>query len=392
MSLIGDALKEGSRERPARTAPRSTKPLGEFVVPTSRARSRGRGRIGRLLVLGFAAGAIAGAGGYLGLRFQKAPPPRRTQVPPAPVVAPVASPVVPPPALVTVPVASTPPSTPPQASTAATSPVPVPTPAPTVVAHEAPREPQPVKPVVDSAVKPQSKAQAPASAPAPKVMAVEQFARPTTFPTVATPSNAKPSAPSSPNHAADSLFRLAYATHMRGDLANAAELYEKTLATKVASSVVYNDYGVLLKQRDEGDRALKMFRQAIDLDNTNVEAWVNLGDALQASGEHAEALSSFARASQLDPSRVAIKTRLATEYQATGDTATAREFFETSLKLEPKNPASHYAFATFLQSQREFAAAMREYERFIDLAADTYPASALAEVRQHILALKQLTP
>ena len=50
------------------------------------------------------------------------------------------------------------------------------------------------------------------------------------------------------------------------------------------------------------------------------------------------------------------------------------------------------AFATFLQSQREFAAAMHEYERFIDLAADTYPAASLAQVRQHILALKQLTP
>jgi Tfp pilus assembly protein PilF len=217
-----------------------------------------------------------------------------------------------------------------------------------------------------------------------------------TPPAVPTPTVSKPAASASVplgRRAADSLFKLAYAAHVRGNgAAAAADLYEKTLATQSAPSAAYNDYGVLLKERNDPAAAARMFRQAIAHDDTNVEAWVNLGDVLAGTGEHADALSAFARAGQLDPSRIAVKTRLAGQYQAIGDVATARQFFEDAVKLDPNQPGPHYALGQFLQSQHELSAAIREYERFVGLAPETYRASTIADVKQHIVALRKLVP
>lgn len=196
------------------------------------------------------------------------------------------------------------------------------------------------------------------------------------------------SAPANPRQIADSLFRRAYAAHVQKNLDTAQALYEKVIATRQAPAAAYNDYGVLLEQRGNSSAAQSMFRQAISHDDTNADAWVNLGDLFVAAGKHTDALTAFARASQLDPGRAAIATRVASEYRATGDSASARQFFERAVALDPREPSTHYALAKFFQDQRDFAGAVREYQRFVDLAGDRYPAATIAEVKQHIVALR----
>src|ERR1051325_5678844 len=97
---------------------------------------------------------------------------------------------------------------------------------------------------------------------------------------------------------ADSLFKLAYAEHVKNNLAAARDLYEKAIRTGQAPAEAFNNYGALLVQRGEQAAAAEMFRQAIKRDDKNVEAWINLGDSQKAAGHHAEAVSAYERASQ----------------------------------------------------------------------------------------------
>ena len=191
---------------------------------------------------------------------------------------------------------------------------------------------------------------------------------------------------------ADSLFRLAYAEHMRNNLDSARALYEQSIATQHAAAEAYNDYGVLLLARGDTTAAIGMFRQALNHDDKNVEAWANLGDAFGGIGNHAGAMSAYARANQLDPARPAVKTRISREYEANGDTTTARRYLEDAIKASPNDAAAHHAMGSFLERVRDFRGAIREFETVVDLRSADDGQDFIAEMRRHIDALKRAAP
>jgi len=188
---------------------------------------------------------------------------------------------------------------------------------------------------------------------------------------------------------ADSLFKLAYAEHLKGNFDRAKELYEQTIAMQQAPSEAYNDYGVLLSQHGNPAAAAEMFRVAVRRDDSNAEAWINLGDSYDLAGHHADALSAFARAIQLDPGSVAVKIRLAGEYHAIGDSSSARRLYDESLKAAPKDPTVHYELAKFLQAQQDYKGAAREFQQFVDLAGGKYDARTIDAVKQHVASLEK---
>jgi Tfp pilus assembly protein PilF len=191
---------------------------------------------------------------------------------------------------------------------------------------------------------------------------------------------------------ADSLFRLAYAEHMKNNLDSARALYQQSIATQHATAEAYNDYGVLLLARGDTTAAIGMFRQALNHDDKNVEAWVNLGDAFGGMGNHAGAMPAYARANQLDPARPAVKTRISREYEANGDTTMARRYLEDAIKASPNDAAAHHAMGSFLERARDFRGAIREFETVLDLRSADDGQDFIAEMRRHIDALKRAAP
>jgi tetratricopeptide (TPR) repeat protein len=191
---------------------------------------------------------------------------------------------------------------------------------------------------------------------------------------------------------ADSLFKLAYAEHMRSNLDVARDLYEKAIQTREAPAEAFNDYGALLVQLGNHVAAAEMFRQAIKRDDKNVEAWINLGDSHKMSGHHADAMSAYVRANQLDPTRATVKTRLAGEYLAIGDTATARRIFEDAVKTSPNDPSARYAYGEFLQMYGDYRGAIREFELFVDLATGKFAPDFITDIKRHIVSLRRVAP
>jgi len=194
------------------------------------------------------------------------------------------------------------------------------------------------------------------------------------------------------NGPADSLFRLAYAEQMKNNLDGAQALYEKSIATRHARAEAYNDYGVLLLARGNKTAATEMFRQALNRDDKNVEAWVNLGDSFNGMGYHAEAMSAYARANQLDPTRAAVKSRISREYEAIGDTASAKRYLEDAVKGNPSDASAHYALGAYLQRMHDYPGAIREFQAFVDLNPAQDGQEFVAEMRRHISALKKAAP
>lgn len=407
MSLINDALKEAQRERSGRGGSRNVAPLVENIFPYPEARSSARppllllGGVAIAVVLIVAIGLLVRSRMREPISAKTTPsksvsssspkavvrtaPPRIPAAEPAP-VAPSnrASSVVA--SSATLPKA--PPSPPPQSTLSRPAPAvasPVSKPAPAKPSATAPVLSQ-TKVPVDSAAQ-RSTAATSASAKSSAANPPEAPAAPrgdaTTVRLVMDPAASSP---------ADSIFRLAYAEQMKSNLDGAQALYEQAIATQHAPAEAYNDYGVLLLARGNKTAATEMFRQALNHDDKNVEAWVNLGDSFNGMGYHAEAMSAYARANQLDPARAAVKARISREYEAIGDTASARRYLDDAIKASPNDAAAHYAMGSYLQRAHDYRGAIREFQMFVDLSAAKDGQEFVGEVRRHINALKQVAP
>ncbi len=387
MSLINEALKEAQRERSERSGRRDGGEAGDAFFPFP-LRGKGR-RLSPLLVIGGLAVVVLVVGGATMLH-RRTNAPTRTAIP-SPVLA----------AVVPLPVTKKP-----------AAPVAV-APKTSFVAQVPPR----AKPDLPGGAskKPAAVDTHQQAAASPKTSGVkDSSARQVDTPTRTAAPLASPPATApivqpqgtaagggggvhvivDPNgtRPADSLFRQAYAEHMRNNLDRAQELYEKVIALPQASAEAFNDYGALLSQRGNQIAATQMFLQAIKRDDRNIDAWVNLGDAYNVIGHHVEAMSAYARATQLDPSSVAAKVRLAAEYQAINDTASARRIYEDAVKIAPKDANVHYEYGKYLQTQREIRAAIREYQLFVDLAPGKYAQENIDDVKHHIAGLRRLAP
>ena len=310
MSLFSDALKEAERERSHRASPEDSAPPIENALPTSNERvdsaapsrrvGAGAATLVGLLVIAWA----VHAGAY------KAAAAKPVSLPHDSVAAIVSRD-----------------STPPLAAV------------PTIDSVRSAPEPK----AAQSPPAPPARAPIAMTALVVALQAVARESPASVPPTATADSEARPPIQPSSRVMADSLFRLAFAEQMRDNLDGAQTLYEKAIATTRAPAEAYNNYGVLLSSRGNRTTATEMFRQALNRDDKNVEAWVNLGDAFNGMGQAAEAMAAYARANQLDPTRAAVKSRIAREYEAIGDTASAHRYLEDAVKASPNDAAAHYS-------------------------------------------------
>jgi len=392
MSLINDALKEAQRERSGRASARREGPFVENVFPYPDARKKSWPPIlfvgGAAIII--AAGLVAGIVARNRLR---APAPKA----PTPLVK--VTPSIPKPVPTTVASSGTVAST----STSVTKGPPVPSAQPNLSRPAT----KPASIAHTPAPRPAPNRESVASTPANKLGADSAVQSTTVSSGRPASPTALPDAPAAPrndasgvrlvldasgNGPADSLFRLAYAEQMKNNLDGAQALYEKAIATRHARAEAYNDYGVLLLARGNKTAATEMFRQALNRDDKNVEAWVNLGDSFNGMGYHAEAMSAYARANQLDPTRAAVKARISREYEAIGDTASAKRYLEDAVKGNPSDASAHYALGAYLQRMHDYPGAIREFQAFVDLNPAQDGQDFVAEMRRHISALKKAAP
>jgi tetratricopeptide (TPR) repeat protein len=176
------------------------------------------------------------------------------------------------------------------------------------------------------------------------------------------------------------------------------------LATRPASSVIYNDLGAALRDAPTHKESEEAFRQAVDLAPSNFKALGNLGVNLASQGRLEEAVVvlrdalaqspeyfvgygnlAFVLAAQGKPAEAEAASRRAIalrpdyamgHYNLGGALASQGKFTEAAsaageaLRLQPKNPEAHRLLATIQLAQHEPAAAVDSCRRAVALNPD----------------------
>jgi tetratricopeptide (TPR) repeat protein len=131
------------------------------------------------------------------------------------------------------------------------------------------------------------------------------------------------------------------------------------------------------QRRKAGDNvgAVDAYLAAIGKHAQYPEAYEALGEVLYGQRKAADALEAFGVAVDLDPGYALAWYNLGFAARKTGDLRKARTASEKYTALRPADPDGHYGFGEVLRGLGERDAALREYQRFIELAAPV-PAQA----------------
>ena len=120
----------------------------------------------------------------------------------------------------------------------------------------------------------------------------------------------------------------------KGDFAQAADYYEKSLEIRPNSAAYFN-LGNMLGKIGEIPQAMKMYHKAIEQKPTDYEAYANLGELHMRRGEFTEAIAAFGQAITIDPTFTIAHFNLGLIYERLGRIDDARQAFERVVKLNP---------------------------------------------------------
>jgi tetratricopeptide (TPR) repeat protein len=139
----------------------------------------------------------------------------------------------------------------------------------------------------------------------------------------------------------EEIWEQARAQHLRGNWAEAEQLYRQVLDMEPSNAGAVFMLGVTCHQQQRSGEAVALYRFALKLQPALAEAHQNLGVALAQQGNPAEAIACYRQALQHKPNYPEAFHNLGVALEATKQTAEAVACFEKALQLKPDYGSAH---------------------------------------------------
>ena len=164
---------------------------------------------------------------------------------------------------------------------------------------------------------------------------------------------------------AEVFFLLATARRMRGELAEAEDLFRRSLAQNPKQAHVHTALGQLLRTRCRSQEAAQSFRQAVRLSRSDVEAHLGLAEALRDCAEGGGAARAYREVLRLQPGNLAARHGLGVVLNGTGRPEEAETILRPALveAVDPKQKAAvEHALGVSAMLQNRLEEALASFE------------------------------
>ncbi len=133
------------------------------------------------------------------------------------------------------------------------------------------------------------------------------------------------------------LIRDAGTAHNRGDYDRALHLYKNALELEPGNAFAHHMYGRTLSVKGLIDEAIIHYQEALRLGRNKAELLNDLGVVLAGTGELDEAARCLSKATEIDPRFVAAYNNLGTLLFQQGKYIAASQAFTKALRIQPEN-------------------------------------------------------
>jgi len=165
---------------------------------------------------------------------------------------------------------------------------------------------------------------------------------------------------------------LAVRHHQAGNLRQAEDLYRQVLQTDPRNADAWHLLGVAEHHAGRNEAALQTIGKAITLDGRQAVFHSNLGMVYRALGRPAEALGCYDRALRLNPAYANAHNNRGIVLQDQGRLAEAAACYREALRLRPDHAEAHSNLGTVLKAQGQVADAIDHYREALRLRPN-YP-------------------
>ena len=122
------------------------------------------------------------------------------------------------------------------------------------------------------------------------------------------------------------------------------------------------------------ERAVALFRRALDKEPENVNARISLARSLYLTGQAVQARSQLEDALRRAPDHALGNFLLGVWLQGAGDRQAAVRHFQTTLDADPQHSGAHHFLADTYMATQDYLAAVRHYSRVVDKVPENLPA------------------
>ena len=180
-----------------------------------------------------------------------------------------------------------------------------------------------------------------------------------------------------PNHPG-ALHFLGMVAFARKNLEEAVRLVEQSLRLHSASSIYYNNYGVILNEIDRCEEAESAFNRAISLKTNYADAWANLGSLQTRLQKYAEAENSLRTALNLMPNHSEANLHLITFFHSTHREEEAILLAQHLLRLHPEAVKTKLKLGEIFLHAKRYDEALPLFQELANALPDRF------DVRQNL--------
>ena len=146
----------------------------------------------------------------------------------------------------------------------------------------------------------------------------------------------------------------------------AIKSFKKTIELNPKHSMAFYELGIVYEQQKNYDDAIKNYTESLRL-KENSEAFQNLGVCYLKKGMFKEAYRNLTKSMLLNPNKCAIYNNLGAVLEKIGNYDNAVQMLEIGVKLNPNNTIGYYNLALVLDKKGEFGKAIEAYEKAVEL-------------------------
>jgi tetratricopeptide (TPR) repeat protein len=159
---------------------------------------------------------------------------------------------------------------------------------------------------------------------------------------------------------------------------------EALIASRLEPTTALIRQGDALRLKRDWTGAIAAYKEAIDLDPKQRDAYLGLGHSLQGKGDRTGAAAAFRKVLELDPRHVIAQASLGDALSGLGDLAGATSSYRKVIELAPGHFQAHANLALVRQRQGDWEQAEAGYRRTITLVPNwSYPHGQLGYVLCH---------